>query len=191
VRLKKHAHQVREEKPGFVWHTMGKDVSLSEWIIHAVSLIERDNYYAFEDRTYSQIVVNIAIQRRHAYYLSKILLFIAMIVIMSWCVFFFDQSDVGSRIGVVVTLFLAEVAFNFVLSSSLPKISYNTSLDQYLIVSYIYIFSSLVECVVVFVMQKYMTDPNPAAYVDWACILFFFTSYAIYNFAFLTSAFVR
>jgi len=90
-RLQRHAHQVSSKEPNFVWSTMGKDVKLSEWTIHAVSLLERDNYYAFEDRTYSQIVVKIAIQRVEAYYLSKILLFISMIVVMSWAGF--DSFD--------------------------------------------------------------------------------------------------
>jgi hypothetical protein len=40
-------------------------------------------------------------------------------------------------------------------------------------------------------MQKYMDDPNPAAYLDWACICFFFVTYLIYNVVYLSSAFIR
>jgi len=102
-----------------------------------------------------------------------------------------ETDDISGRIGITVTLFLAEVAFNFVLSSSLPKISYNTSLDEYLIVSYIYIFFSLVESVVIFLLQEYLPQPIIAKYVDWACVCFFFVSYSLYNIYFLAAANTR
>ena len=67
-------------------------------------------------------------------------------------------SELPDRTGTSVTLFLAAVAFNFVIGSSLPKISYNTRLDEYLLVSYLLITLSVLENVLAY--QFYARIPN-------------------------------
>lgn len=57
------------------------------------------------------------------------IILLTILVVMSWIVFVFDPHELSGRTAVTVTLFLAAVAFNFVVSASLPRVSYMTSMD--------------------------------------------------------------
>jgi len=122
---------------------MSNDVVLEEWEIKGIQVSENSKHYDFEDRDYSQVKVDIHIQRNHGYYLTKMLSILALIIACSWIVFWLGVDDLAGRTNISVTLFLAAITFTFVVGSMLPKISYHTYLDQYLIASYIFIVLSI------------------------------------------------
>jgi len=130
-------------KKGEEWITMSNDVVLEEWEIKGIQVSENSKHYDFEDRDYSQVKVDIHIQRNHGYYLTKMLSILALIIACSWIVFWLGVDDLAGRTNISVTLFLAAITFTFVVGSMLPKISYHTYLDQYLIASYIFIVLSI------------------------------------------------
>ena len=53
-----------------------------------------------------------------------------LIVMMSWVVFWIDPAKFGPQIGLSVTAMLTLIAFQFTLTTSLPKVGYFTVLDQ-------------------------------------------------------------
>ncbi len=85
LRLPSHAHQ-DPPGPGGAWITMGNDVNLVEWDIEGIDVDEKIKHYAFEDRQYSQIYVNVKLRRRWGYYLTKVISILMLIVLMSWSV---------------------------------------------------------------------------------------------------------
>jgi len=135
---------------GHHWPTMSAEVKLHDWQVDEIAIRERKMRYEFEDRTYSQVQVHMKLARSYRYYFQKVLVVLWLIVAMSWCVFYTDPTDITGRLGIVVTLFLAAVAFNFVVGSSLPKVPYNTLLDQNLLVSYSFVAATALENVIIF-----------------------------------------
>jgi len=98
---------------------------------------------------------------------------------MSWVIFIIPSDDLAGRSGVAVTLFLSAVAFQFVVSSMIPKTSYNTAMDNFMFMTYIYSFAPLLESVIVFNLQK--TGYNDIAQTfDYVAIPVFATTFAAF-----------
>ena len=84
--------------------------------------------------------------RRHlGFFVGKGYVSVAIIVFMSWIVFWIDPQAVAPRISVSVTSMLTLVAYRFLLGGDLPKISYLTRLDYFLLGTTIVVFLSLIE----------------------------------------------
>ena len=84
--------------------------------------------------------------RRHlGFYIGKGYLSVAIIVFMSWIVFWIDPQAVAPRISVSVTSMLTLVAYRFLLGGDLPKVSYLTRLDYFLLGATILVFLTLIE----------------------------------------------
>eukprot|EP00112_Aurelia_sp_Birch-Aquarium-sp1_P011351 Seg2388.1 transcript_id=Seg2388.1/GoldUCD/mRNA.D3Y31 product="Neuronal acetylcholine receptor subunit alpha-7" protein_id=Seg2388.1/GoldUCD/D3Y31 len=81
-----------------------------------------------------------SIRRKYSFFVSNIIVLLALISFMSLGPFCVPQSDIGDRMSIIFTLLLTAVTFKFVVSQSLPKISYQTVLDQYVLLCIIYIF---------------------------------------------------
>jgi hypothetical protein len=84
--------------------------------------------------------------RRHlGFYVGKGYVSVAIIVFMSWIVFWIDAQSVAPRISVSVTSMLTLVAYRFLLGGDLPKVSYLTRLDYFLLGATILVFLTLIE----------------------------------------------
>ena len=164
--LPRQSFQTQPNKDaGESWLTMSNDVRLSEWMIDAIEVAEKMVHYAFEDRIYSQVVVSVSISRNYGYYISKLMSVLLLIVIMCWIVFLIPAEYLSDRMSIVVTLFLSAVAFNFVGSSSIPKVSYLTQFDKYMIACYVMIVATVIENLVSYL---YYTYAGSESWVRWA-----------------------
>ena len=84
--------------------------------------------------------------RRHlGFYIGKAFVSVAIIVFMSWVVFWLGPEHVGPRLSVSVTSMLTLVAYRFLLGQSLPPVSYLTRLDYFLLGSTILVFVALIQ----------------------------------------------
>ncbi len=84
--------------------------------------------------------------RRHlGFYVGKAFVSVAIIVFMSWIVFWIEPQNVAPRISVSVTSMLTLVAYRFLLGQELPKVSYLTRLDYFLLGTTILVFLSLIQ----------------------------------------------
>ncbi|NOY00457.1 MAG: hypothetical protein GXP30_12090 [Verrucomicrobia bacterium] len=86
-------------------------------------------------------------KRYIGYYLVKILLPLVMIVMMSWIVFWIHPSESGSQISVSITSMLTLIAYRFALGAMLPKVSYITRMDGFILFATIMVFIALMETV--------------------------------------------
>ena len=70
-------------------------------------------------------------------YIWKIFLPLILIICVSWSVFWIGREGVSSRLSVASIGFLTAIAFGFFVSNNLPKISYLTFMDMFIIGIYI------------------------------------------------------
>ncbi len=84
-------------------------------------------------------------KRLKAYYVAKMILPLVMIVMMSWAVFWMDPLNVASNVGISITSMLTLIAYRFSADTILPRLSYLTSLDYFILASTILVFLSLVQ----------------------------------------------
>jgi len=84
-------------------------------------------------------------KRKTGYYIMKIIIPLILIVMMSWAVFWIDPTDTGTQVGVAVTSMLTLIAYRFATDALLPKVSYITRLDMFILGSTILIFAGLIE----------------------------------------------
>ena len=72
--------------------------------------------------------------KRHVgYYVLKIMLPLLLIVMMSWIVFWIDPKEMGTQVSVSVTSMLTLIAYRFRVGSSVPRVSYLTKLDLFIL----------------------------------------------------------
>ena len=84
--------------------------------------------------------------RRHlGFYVGKAFVSVAIIVFMSWVVFWISPTQVGPRLSVAVTSMLTLIAYRFLLGQVLPPVSYLTRLDYFLLGSTLIVFVTLVQ----------------------------------------------
>ena len=65
-----------------------------------------------------------------------------------------EKSDIGNRMALGITTILTIMFLLGSLNGNLPKVSYPKALDWYLLVSFSFVFLSLIECLVVYVLLK-------------------------------------
>jgi len=81
---------------------------------------------------WSQVTVRVQLKRKAEGYLYRVGFYNLLLAYTSVCTFALNPVDgLGDRIGFLITLILAAVAFQFIVSQYLPNVSYLTILDQY------------------------------------------------------------
>jgi hypothetical protein len=70
-----------------------------------------------------------------------------MIVMMSWLVFWIDPTLAAFQISVSVTAMLTMIAYRFALAGMMPRLTFLTSLDYFVLVSTLMVFLAMVEVI--------------------------------------------
>lgn len=121
------------------------------------------------------------------YYLIKVLMPLLMIVMMSWIVFWIHPTDTGPQISVSVTSMLTLIAYRFALGNSLPRVSYLTRMDAFIMFSTILVFVALLESVLTSHLVKTGREEQ-ALKMDRRCRIIFPVMFLL---VFLLSVIVR
>jgi len=87
-------------------------------------------------------------QRKVEYFVVKVILPLILIVAMSWIVFWIDPKESGIQISVAITSMLTLIAYRFAVGADLPKVSYLTRLDFFILSATVLVFASLIEVIV-------------------------------------------
>ena len=87
--------------------------------------------------------------RRYAYYfVLKVIVPLVIIAAMSWIVFLIDPRQFGPQLGLGATSVLTLVAYRFMLGNLVPRVSYFTRLDIFILGATVLVFMALIEAVV-------------------------------------------
>jgi len=66
---------------------------------------------------------------------------------MSWAPNWIDPEQIGANLGISATSFLTLVAYLFAITVLLPRVSYITRMDRFILLSTLLVFLSLVQTV--------------------------------------------
>lgn len=91
--------------------------------------------------TFSVFTFSFSIRRKFSFFITNVVVLLALISFLALGPFCVPQSEIGDRLSIIFTLLLTAVTFKFVVSQSLPKVSYQTLLDQYVLCCIVYIFA--------------------------------------------------
>jgi len=111
-------------------------------------------------------------RREIGYFIIKVIIPLILIVAMSWVVFWIDPMESGTQISVAITTMLTLIAYRFAIDMDLPKVSYLTRMDYFILLSTILVYASLIEVIVTSTLAKGEKLSQARALDRWMCWLF-------------------
>ena len=82
-------------------------------------------------------------KRHPGYYLWKVIFPLCLIVLMAWCVFWIDPSQLGPQLGLATATVFTLVAYRFTLGFFLPQVTYFSRVDKFVLLSTFLVFIAL------------------------------------------------
>ncbi len=145
-------------------------ISIPQWDISSVGLLARDRAapYAGSSGQASSLVLAIDVRRQSFYILRLVVFPLALIVGLSFAVFWMDRSSLGDRISVSFIGILTGVTYQLVMSQSLPQIAYPTLMHAFLYLSFLVMCATVVVNLVVGSMDKRQNFAMGDR-IDYAC----------------------
>jgi len=156
--LDHHRFKVQLAVPGygpdeiaFVPATQGEgegraaELAVPDWSIGSFELRTAPFEIVPGGRTLAGLEGEFEASRHPGFFFGKGFVSVAIIIFMSWVVFWIKPPHVGPRLSVAVTSMLTLVAYRFLLDQSLPPVSYLTRLDGYLLGATVLVFVALVQ----------------------------------------------
>lgn len=113
-----------------------------------VRMEPRDRY------SFSELVAEVYVRRDPNYYITKVIIPLGLIVCISWAVFWMDGSDLADRMAISFTGVLTSVAYQFIVTESLPRHIYNTFLDNFVLISFVMMALTIIENIGVSMLLK-------------------------------------
>ncbi len=92
----------------------------------------------------SAVVVSLDVKRQPLFMLRLVVIPLALIVMLSWSVFWMDRSSVGDRMAVSFVGILTAVAYQITLVGIVPSVSYFTLMYAFLNVSFLLMSATVV-----------------------------------------------
>ena len=125
------------------WDIMNIDCSIAE--LKSVSVAKKNKTEEF----YELITLRIQIRRKWQGIVQRLMLWLLFLGMMSWATFAVPATNIGDRLSYAITMALTIVAFQFVMSSELPQVSYMTLLDKYNLFTFSYVLLITMESTIV------------------------------------------
>jgi hypothetical protein len=109
------------------------ELSISDWKVGEASIAVEPFQVAPGAPVNPGIKLSFPASRRVTYYTIQVLIPLIAIVMMAYAVFWVAPSVVPTRVGVVVTTMLTLIAYRFMLANHVPRLSYLTRLDWFML----------------------------------------------------------
>ena len=112
---------------------------LSDWSLQDVRTSIDATEGVLKDISHNYLLVDIRIARRSSYYIWRVLLPMAMLVIAASSVFWFDPTNLQPLISTALGILLSLVTFNFSADFALPKVERLTFIDRFALTSFAFV----------------------------------------------------
>ena len=143
--------------------------SINDWYFRRpiCEFVESDPSDCTFNNTYSQLIIHLKMERRWYTYVTRILLFLCILSLLVLSYISIDMDDISDRLAHIVTLLLTAVAYQFIISSYLPNVSYLTLMDYYVLFIFGFISAIGINCAIL----KYWEFPDIADVVMFIVFL--------------------
>ncbi|XP_065067046.1 glycine receptor subunit alphaZ1-like isoform X2 [Rhopilema esculentum] len=121
-------------------------------IIEAVKTLEKTIYHT---ENFSSATGKFVFQRKTTYFLLQVYLPCILIVMVSWASFWIHEEAVPARAAICVTTILTIITMLGVVNVNMPKVSYVKAVDFYLFISFLMVFLSLLEYIIVLNLEAF------------------------------------
>ena len=148
------------------------ELSVADWTITEFSISNEPFAISSSSTTLASFTATIEAERNSGYFHVKVILPLIFIVMMSWVVFWIDPRESSTQISVAVTSMLTMIAYRFAVGADMPKISYLTRLDFFILGGTILVFTSLIEVLLTSTYAKIGQVERAQRIDNWARILF-------------------
>jgi hypothetical protein len=161
---------------------LGSRQNIADWMVHSASgaseVVRIDEF----GEDYSVFTLTIDLERSWTFYIWRVIFPMALIVMMSWGVFWISPDRFGPQIGLSATAMLTLIAFQFFVASALPKLSYFTLLDKLIVGSTVLVFLTLLQSILT--VHLVFSDRSKLAqaadrHCRWAFPLLFLALWAV------------
>ena len=127
---------------------LSEELSLAGWTVDREIPFSTSAYRIAGRRAeLSQFDFELTARRLAGFYIWRVIVPLLLIIFMSWAVFFLDPRELESQITISVTSILTVIALQFTFVGILPKVSYLTRLDRFILGATILIFLALIESI--------------------------------------------
>ena len=86
--------------------------------------------------SYSRLKITIRVRRRIGYWMTNVVIPMGVVSTSLFATFVLPPNETNDRLAASLTILLAMVTFKYVISDKLPKISYVTLIDSYVLVCF-------------------------------------------------------
>ncbi len=126
---------------------LAKRLSIPDWENIEGELVEAPYYPLPGLPAISGVAFRFRAERRTGYFWIKVIFPLILIVMMSWVVFWIDPEQAGTQVSVTMTSMLTLIAYRFAVGAALPKLSYLSRLDYFILGATILVFLAMVEVI--------------------------------------------
>ena len=165
--------KVLEELSGVVEST-----TVSGWELSVPEAEARNGFAELRQTEYSSYFWQIECKRQCGFWLRKLIIPLALIVFMSWAIFWIHPTQIAPQMGIGATSMLTLIAYQFALVGFLPPISYLTLADEFILWSLILVFLATMEAVATAALVNYGNE-SLALRIDSLCRVVFPLAFAV------------
>jgi len=140
-----------------------------QWLFMGCSGDVSTNIYPYQTRydgqkgAYPHVTLRFHVKRNPWYFIVRIVSVSLLITLMEVTALLLSPDELGDRFGVTGTIFLASVAFNFVATDQVPKVSYLTRCDKWNFMNFGLVFLVGLENTIVYLSLKLGAGPSVSA----------------------------
>lgn len=117
-------------------------------------IVTEEKIVTYMSGNYTVLQVELKFTRQIGFYLIRSFIPTAILVCLSWIIFYVSPEEISSRLSIGITLILSMIFLLGFSDSSIPRVSYVKAIDWYLVVSLILIVLAVLDAIVVFSYLK-------------------------------------
>lgn len=127
--------------------SVDRGVSIAQWALHDVRIATREEVSTLRSgrrAKISQAVLSLEMAREAGHMLRMVVLPLALLVFLTFTVFWMDRESLGDRMDISFIGILSVVAYQIVVSEHMPAIAYFTLMNGFLFSTYLLLAAGVV-----------------------------------------------
>lgn len=114
------------------------EMSIPQWTLGDLksSVVDSNDSHTGDLSSSPRFMMTVNVQRQSMFLMRLVVMPLALIVTLSWSIFWMDRSSLGDRINLSFVGILTAVTYQIVVGDIMPRISYQTLMNEFLNISF-------------------------------------------------------